>query len=167
MSGEFFEVVFNEFKKSCNKYLSEIIALTEKYEPGRYQINLFVSYGYWLNSDNIEKELNELLKKHSPKDWDDFYHSTGTLDYDIETYVFISENEGDKKIFDNMKSLDISDKRENAAVIHDAAVEYYQKFVIKKIIFSHLVVSKHGKTTVYFYLYYDIEEHFFHKQINN
>ena len=34
MSGEFFEVVFNEFKKSCNKYLSEIIALTEKYEPG-------------------------------------------------------------------------------------------------------------------------------------
>ena len=115
----------------------------------------------------MEKELNELLKKHSPKDWDDFYHSTGNLDYDIETYVFISENEGDKKIFDNMKSLDISDKRENAAVIHDAAVEYYQKFAIKKRSFSHLVVSKHGKATVYFYLYYDIEEHFFHKQINN
>ena len=43
--------------------LSKIIALTKKYSPGEYQIALFVSYGYWLSSNQMEADLYSLMTK--------------------------------------------------------------------------------------------------------
>ena len=59
--SKFFEDVFVGFKETLNESLSEIIAVTGKYSPGKYQINLFVSYGYWINSENMENDLNCLM----------------------------------------------------------------------------------------------------------
>ena len=38
--SKFFEEVFDLFKESCEKKLSEIIGLTQKYVPGRYETSL-------------------------------------------------------------------------------------------------------------------------------
>ena len=76
----FFEEVFKDFKKKLEECLSEKIALTENYSAGEYQIAFYVSYVYWLSSNQVEPDLNSSMeKKNVPAGWGKFYHSTGIL----------------------------------------------------------------------------------------
>ena len=64
--SKFFEEIFKDFKKILEGSVFEIIALTEKYSPGKYLVSLFVSNGHWLNSNLIEADLNSLMERKAP-----------------------------------------------------------------------------------------------------
>ena len=70
-------------------------------------MDLFVSYGYWLNSENKENDLNSLTKKKRLPGWGEFWHSTGYLDHDLECYRIVCENEQEKKVLSDLKYLEI------------------------------------------------------------
>ena len=53
-----------------------------------------------------------LAGKNGPPGWSDFEHCTGIVDCDIEMYCFYTENEEDKTIHDDLKSLAVSEKND-------------------------------------------------------
>ena len=47
------DVIFKEFKKSCNSNLSDVLGINEKYTAGRYEIKLFLCDTYEIKSDEM------------------------------------------------------------------------------------------------------------------
>ena len=107
---EIFDVIYKEFRKSCDANLSDVIGLGQKYVAGCYEINLVLCDKYEINADYMTDFLNKEKCKleEELEDWEEFGLCTGLVDYGIMMYCFYTECEREKETFDKFVSLAIN-----------------------------------------------------------
>ena len=107
---EIFDVIYKEFKKRCSTYLSDVIGTSQKYECGRYEINLFLCSHYEIDADSLTDFLNKEKEKFNLglEDWNEFELCTGIIDHAVMMYCFYMECEVEMKTFEQFVFLAIN-----------------------------------------------------------
>ena len=61
---ETFDEIFQQFKKTCDENLSEVIGLNQKYTAGRYETKLFLCDTYKTKADATLDFLNRKIDEN-------------------------------------------------------------------------------------------------------